>query len=202
MAFVKSQSKEFAHKKQSVCEIVFLQNEVVWLFWKNIIIDRSTQTRLCSQWNLVFSLKDRRKAGYMSSIDICCFGAGRLNYDLAWGRIETSGAIQLTLSNLGLGRNYQTQAVLFSCLLLDSWNFGIALSSQTAELFGLLIREAPFWNVLVLYGHCPNSFRPPDPLSNMRKKVPQTILASLYIPPPLRAMPIYKQHISKRGFPY
>ena len=28
------------------------------------------------------------------------------------------------------------------------------------------IREAPFWNVLVLYGHCPNSFRPPPPLSN------------------------------------
>ena len=33
------------------------------------------------------------------------------------------------------------------------------------------------------------------------KKVPQTILASLY-PPPLRAMPTWKQHISKRGFPF
>ena len=34
------------------------------------------------------------------------------------------------------------------------------------------------------------------------KRVPQTILASLYTNPPLRAMPIWKQHISKRGFPY
>ena len=33
------------------------------------------------------------------------------------------------------------------------------------------------------------------------KKVPQTILVNLYTPPPLRAMPLWKQHISKRGFP-
>ena len=34
------------------------------------------------------------------------------------------------------------------------------------------------------------------------EKVPQTILANLYSYTPLiRAMPIYKQHISKRGFP-
>ena len=33
------------------------------------------------------------------------------------------------------------------------------------------------------------------------KKVLQTILASLYTPPPLRAMPMWKHHISKRGFP-
>ena len=68
------------------------------------------------------------------------------------------------------------------------------------------IREAPFWNVLVLYMHWPNSFRP-SPLWNGQtrkkcpkpswqaltppgqrgKKVPKTILASLYIPcsPPL-----------------
>ena len=32
------------------------------------------------------------------------------------------------------------------------------------------------------------------------KKGPQTILASLYTPPPLREMPIWKQHISKRDF--
>ena len=46
------------------------------------------------------------------------------------------------------------------------------------------LREAPFWNVLVLYGHCPNSFGPPPPLSNrqMWQKVPQTILASPYNP--------------------
>ena len=51
------------------------------------------------------------------------------------------------------------------------------------------IREAPFWNALVLYdGHCPNSFRtPPPPLSRGQKwiKVPKTILASLYTPTPL-----------------
>ena len=36
--------------------------------------------------------------------------------------------------------------------------------------------------------------------ANVGKKVPQTILASLYTPLPLRAMPIWKQHISKRGY--
>ena len=37
------------------------------------------------------------------------------------------------------------------------------------------VREVPFWNVLVLYGHCPNSFNPP-PLCQTgergEKKVP------------------------------
>ena len=88
----------------------------------------------------------------------------------------------------------------------------------------LLFREAPLWNVLVLYGHCPNSFRPPAPLLSNRqtwKKVLQTIPASPYTlgqtweksdpnhpgkpfhppSPPFQAMPIWKQHISKRGFP-
>ena len=58
-------------------------------------------------------------------------------------------------------------------------------------------------DVFLLFPPCPNSFRPPLPLSNGQtwKKVPQTILASLYtLPPPLLAMPIWKQHISKRGF--
>ena len=42
--------------------------------------------------------------------------------------------------------------------------------------------EAPFWNVLVLYGLCPNSFRPPSvKQANVGKKSAQTILAS----PPL-----------------
>ena len=43
------------------------------------------------------------------------------------------------------------------------------------------LRTAPFWNVLGLYGHCPNRSRPP-PLSNGQtwKKVFQTILASPY----------------------
>ena len=68
------------------------------------------------------------------------------------------------------------------------------------------LREAPFWNALVLYGHCSNSFRPPSwqaltPPGNVGKKAPQIILASLYTNPPLQAMPIWKQHISKRGFP-
>ena len=36
-------------------------------------------------------------------------------------------------------------------------------------------REVPFWNVLVLYGHCPNSFRAPPPSvkrANVEKKCP------------------------------
>ena len=45
------------------------------------------------------------------------------------------------------------------------------------------LREAPFWNVLVLYGHCPNSLSPPPPpcqTGKCGKKVSQTILASPY----------------------
>ena len=80
------------------------------------------------------------------------------------------------------------------------WHFGFFLGTPPIPLFrqkvrwqspflgrslviGLLgegegtIREAPFWKVLVLYGHCPNSFRRPP-------------------------KPIWKQHISKRGFTY
>ena len=40
---------------------------------------------------------------------------------------------------------------------------------------------------MVLFGHYPNSFRPPPPLSNGQtwNKVLQTILASLYTPTPL-----------------
>ena len=83
-------------------------------------------------------------------------------------------------------------------------------------------REAPFWNMLVLYGHCPNSFRPPPcvkrakiekkcpkpswqaltPPDNMGKKCPKPTWQAFTNPPPLRAMPIWKKHISKSGFPY
>ena len=45
---------------------------------------------------------------------------------------------------------------------------------------GFAIREAPFWNMLVLFGHCPNSLRPSP--SVKRANVPQTILASPYTP--------------------
>ena len=46
------------------------------------------------------------------------------------------------------------------------------------------IREAPFLNVMVHYGHCRNSFRPPPLCQTGKcgKKVHQTILASLYTP--------------------
>ena len=54
-----------------------------------------------------------------------------------------------------------------------------------------LIREAPFWNVLFLYGHCPNSFRPPpSSVKQMWKKK-----CSKY------GNNIWKQCFSKRGFP-
>ena len=76
------------------------------------------------------------------------------------------------------------------------------------------------WNVLILYRHCPNSFRPPPlsnrqtwkkiapnypgkplhPKVNMGRKVPPTILASLYSPtPPLRTMPIYGNNTFQKG---
>ena len=81
-------------------------------------------------------------------------------------------------------------------------------------------REAPFRNVLVLYRHCPNSFRfpPPSvkraaaeksapdlpgkplhPRANVGKKVLQTILTILDTPPPSGNVHKWKQHISKRG---
>ena len=46
--------------------------------------------------------------------------------------------------------------------------------------------EAPFWNVLVLYGHCPNCFRPPPLLSNgqtWRKSTPNHPGKPLHPPP-------------------
>ena len=69
-----------------------------------------------------------------------------------------------------------------------------------SHIWGFRVREAPFWNVLVLYGHYPNSFRlPPSvkraivekkcskpssqaltPPGKRGKKVGLTILASLY----------------------
>ena len=52
-------------------------------------------------------------------------------------------------------------------------------------------REAPFWNVLVLYGHCPNSFRPP-PLCQTGKRgeksAPNHPGRPLHPPSLLRAM--------------
>ena len=41
----------------------------------------------------------------------------------------------------------------------------------------------------------------PYTIGQCGKKVPQTILASPYTPAPLAPMPIWRQHISKRGFP-
>ena len=49
---------------------------------------------------------------------------------------------------------------------------------------------------------CPKpSWQALTPPSKVGKNVPQAILASLYTPPPLRAIRIWKQHISKKGFP-
>ena len=59
------------------------------------------------------------------------------------------------------------------------------------------IREAPFWNVPQAILTSP--FTP----GQREKKVPQTVLASLYTPPPpLRAMPIRKQHFFKKELPF
>ena len=86
---------------------------------------------------------------------------------------------------------------------------GINHNIHTPALLLRTLREAPFWNMLVLYGHCQNSFRPPPPstLSNGQtwtKKCPKPYWEAFTPPPPwpLRAMPLWKQHISKRGFPY
>ena len=56
--------------------------------------------------------------------------------------------------------------------------------------------------MLVLYGHYPNSFGPP-PLcqTGKREKSAQNHPEKPLHPPPFRAMPIWKQYISKRGFP-
>ena len=62
-------------------------------------------------------------------------------------------------------------------------------------------KGSPFLNVLVLYSHCPNSFRAPPPSvkrANVGKKVPQTILASLYTPPPCGKCP-YGNNTFEKG---
>ena len=90
--------------------------------------------------------------------------------------------------------------------------------------FDMLVREAPFFKICWLYMGIAQITPPPlcqmgkyggkkyskpswqvlTPPGKRGKKVAQTILASLYTPAPpspLRAMPIWKQHISKRVFP-
>ena len=58
--------------------------------------------------------------------------------------------------------------------------------------------------MLVLYGHCSNSFTPPSwqsltPPDNVGKKAPQIILASLYTPPPYGQCPYMETtHFKKR----
>ena len=57
--------------------------------------------------------------------------------------------------------------------------------------------------MLVLYGHCPNSFRPLCQRGKRGKKsAPNHPGKPLHPPSPLRAVPIWKQNISKKGFPY
>ena len=59
-------------------------------------------------------------------------------------------------------------------------------------------REAPFEMCWFYMGSAQIALDPPSVKRANVEKVPQTIMASLYNPP----MPIWKQHISKRGFPY
>ena len=66
---------------------------------------------------------------------------------------------------------------------------GINHNIHTPALLLRTLREAPFWNMLVLYGHCQNSFRPPPPstLSNGQtwtKKCPKPSWEA-FTPPPL-----------------
>ena len=65
--------------------------------------------------------------------------------------------------------------------------------------------EKPLFEMCWFYMGIAQIALDPQPLcqpGKRGKKVPQTILASPYAPPHLRAMPIWKQLISKRGFPY
>ena len=87
------------------------------------------------------------------------------------------------------------------------------------------IREAPFWNVLVLHGHCPNSLRPPpppplcqmgkcgkkcpkpswqalSPPGNVRKKCPKPSWPAFTHPhPPYGQCPYGNNTFSKRSSP-
>ena len=68
------------------------------------------------------------------------------------------------------------------------------------------VREAPFWNVFVLYGQLGIAQKALDPTplcqtgEHGKKSAPSNPGKPLH-PRPLRAMPIWKQHISKRAFP-
>ena len=53
------------------------------------------------------------------------------------------------------------------------------------QTFAPFVREAPFSNVLVLYGHCPNSFRPLSvKQANVGEKCPK-LSWQAFTPPPL-----------------
>ena len=84
---------------------------------------------------------------------------------------------------------------------------GINHNIHTPALLLRTLKEAPFWNMLVLYGYCPNSFRAPPPFCQTgkcgKKSVRNHPGKPLHPPsPPFQAMPIWKQHILKRGFPW
>ena len=83
------------------------------------------------------------------------------------------------------------------------WRYQIKHRVFTPPLSGteMKVREAPFWNVLVLYGHCPNSFRP-SPLCQMgrREKSAQNHPGKPLHSPPFRQCPLPPTHF-KKGLP-
>ena len=121
--------------------------------------------------------------------------------NLALSRLRTFwGMGQNLVVGLGAQIHFNGPGLLF---------FGEMLSFHQHPLFMLRLRYLQgkplfFLNVLVLYGNCPNSFRPPIPSvkqANVEKSAPNHPGKPLQPPPPLWAIPIWKQHISKRGFP-
>ena len=116
----------------------------------------------------------------------------------------------------GLGKQ-----LIFICNLIIKWYFlGTFECSKDEQIHGSVVEDFPAvffhishwylsWNTEQLtnpshksqLSRAINYFRPPPEAGKGAKTMPQTILVSLYPPPPLRAMPIWKEYISKRGFP-
>ena len=117
---------------------------------------------------------------------------------------RTKAGLILNLEYLDHAGKWQELSIdLVPTLVLDPEQREIYLQVEKIFIFNagspLLKCVCSIWAT----GNCPKSFRPhpPGQTGEHGKKVLQAILGSLYTPAPLRAMPVWKKHISKRGFP-
>ena len=122
------------------------------------------------------------------------------------GTLNKSFELSLPLFvRFSIVQSWRQKYFLSNCVSCQCQRLSPILLHHTSSHYngwnGNTVREAPFLIVLVLYGHCPNSFIPP-PLcqtGKLGKKVLQTILASLYTTPPPFGQCPYKNNTFQKG---